>query len=279
MGLYNIKNERVVLSAGQCLFSTGNIHPDRIMAEHDLFYILEGSWEIWQNNSRYMLFPGDVIVLHANQHHFGLLPCEPRTRTIFIHVKNDPDDYFQEDIPTSNHVLLNTVIHCQFNDDIKKYFKIIVQLFESENFLKEERISCVLRLLLIGLDDCKMNSGHNRLIQKALMIMQNNPDKIFKSEEMAAQLYVSARTFRNKFKEVFHKSFTQYQMEVKLEKVCLILKTYPEMRTKEIAANFGFYDEFHLSKVFKRHYGVSPSQYRKESIELSQQDSRKHPLS
>ena len=46
MGLYNIRNERVVLSAGQCLFSSGNIHPDRVMPEHDLVYILEGSWEI-----------------------------------------------------------------------------------------------------------------------------------------------------------------------------------------------------------------------------------------
>lgn len=143
---------------------------------------------------------------------------------------------------------------------------MIVQLLESENFLKEERLSCVIRLLLIGLADCKMNSGHSRLIQKTLMIMQNNPDKIFKSEEMASLLYISARTFRNKFKEVFHKSFTQYQMEVKLEKVCLILKAYPEMRIKEIATNFDFYDEFHLSKVFKRHYGISPSQYRKDPI-------------
>ncbi|MGN1451772.1 MAG: helix-turn-helix domain-containing protein [Eubacteriales bacterium] len=102
------------------------------------------------------------------------------------------------------------------------------------------------------------------------MIMQNNPDKIFKSEEMASLLYVSARTFRNRFKDAFHKSFTQYQMEAKLEKVCLILKTYPEMQIKEIAANFGFYDEFHLSKVFKRYYGVSPSQYRKDSTAKEQ---------
>lgn len=46
MGLYNIRNERVVLSAGQCLFSSGIIHPNRIMQEHDLVYILEGSWEV-----------------------------------------------------------------------------------------------------------------------------------------------------------------------------------------------------------------------------------------
>lgn len=136
--------------------------------------------------------------------------------------------------------------------------------------MKQESLSCVLRLLLIGLADCKMNPGHSQLIQKALMIIQNNSDKILKSEEMASQLYVSARTFRTKFKEVFHKSFTQYQMQVKLEKVCLILKTYPEMRLKEIADNFGFYDEFHLSKVFKKHYGVSPSQYRKTPIAKDQ---------
>ncbi|MBC5757173.1 AraC family transcriptional regulator [Blautia sp. BX19] len=28
------------------------------------------------------------------------------------------------------------------------------------------------------------------------------------------------------------------------------------------AINYGFCDEFHLSKAFKKHFGLSPSQYR-----------------
>lgn len=253
------------MSAGQCLFPSGCLHPDRVMPEHDLVYIQEGSWEIWQNDSRYLLLPGDVILLHAGQHHFGRIPCEPHTRTLFIHVKNDTGDEFADIQPDEAHVLLSTVLHCQGNDNVERLFKAVLRVFEAEEFMKEQRLSCLVRLLLMELADSKVESKYNRLTREALAILQDHPEKLFRAEEMAALLYVSARTLQNRFKAVFRKSFTQYQMEQKLKKAGLLLRTYPEMRIKEIADSLGFYDEFHLSKVFKQHYGVSPSQYRRAS--------------
>ncbi|MFR6277324.1 MAG: helix-turn-helix domain-containing protein [Blautia sp.] len=45
---------------------------------------------------------------------------------------------------------------------------------------------------------------------------------------------------------------------------CGISLTYqPEATLHEAAVNFGFYDEFHLSRAFKKHFKVSPSQFRK----------------
>lgn len=41
------------------------------------------------------------------------------------------------------------------------------------------------------------------------------------------------------------------------------LLTQPETTLREVALNYGFYDEFHLSKAFKKQFGVSPSKYRK----------------
>ncbi len=162
-------------------------------------------------------------------------------------------------------MLLPTVLHCQGNDNVERLFKTVIGIFDAEEFLKAQRLSCVMRLLLMELADSKVVSRHNRLIRKALAILQDHPEKLFRAEEMAALLCVSARTLQNKFKAVFCKSFTQYQMKQKLGKVGLLLRAYPEMRIKEITDGFGFYDEFHLSKVFKQHYGVSPSQYRRQS--------------
>lgn len=264
MGIYTIQSERAVTAAGQCLFLSGCLHPDRIMPEHDLVYILEGSWEIWQNGTRYTPLAGDVIILHAGQHHFGRIPCEPHTRTLFIHVKNDIGDCFEENTLEDTQVLLPTVIHCPSNDRVAELFKTVIRLFESEDPRKDQRLSCVVRLLLMELADSRGGSPNHRLIREALTVMQESPDKMFRSEEIASRLYVSARTVRNKFRETFHRSFTQYQLETKLEKACLMLRTYPDMRIREIADSLGFYDEFHFSKVFKKHYGLSPSRYRKD---------------
>jgi len=42
----------------------------------------------------------------------------------------------------------------------------------------------------------------------------------------------------------------QYQMDIKLQKACVFLKDYPKMKLHEIAANLGYYDEFHFSEAF-----------------------------
>ena len=51
-------------------------------------------------------------------------------------------------------------------------------------------------------------------------------------------------------------------METKLEMVRDFLIHQPDAKLHEAALNFGFYDEFHLSKAFKKQYGVSPSKFR-----------------
>jgi AraC-like DNA-binding protein len=268
MGYFNIESKRNISLANQNIYTTGSQHPDRIMHEHDLVYILEGSWEICQNNELYTLFPDDIIILHANQHHYGLKPCEPKTRTMFIHVNCDPSDLFEIDgskyLPDLL-VKLDTVIHCHSNENVKRLFKDIISTYWSDNTKKEYKANSLFQLLLIELADCNNSTVQSQLIEKAFRIMQNNPNKIFKVDDLASQLFVSGKTLRNKFSSVYQKTFTQYQMEMKLKKACVLLHEYPEMPLSEVARNLGFYDEFHFSKVFKKNYGLSPNLYKKKS--------------
>ena len=53
-------------------------------------------------------------------------------------------------------------------------------------------------------------------------------------------------------------------METKLEMVREFLISQPHARLREAAANYGFYDEFDLSRAFKKQFGMSPSQYRSQ---------------
>ena len=73
---------------------------------------------------------------------------------------------------------------------------------------------------------------------------------------------ISARTLNNHFFKNYGKTFYAYQMETKLEMVRDFLIHQPDAKLHEAALNFGFYDEFHLSKAFKKQYGVSPSKFR-----------------
>lgn len=60
-------------------------HPDRILSEHDLIYIVRGQWEIFQENIAYRIDVGDALLLQAGRRHYGLNPCDGEVETMFIH--------------------------------------------------------------------------------------------------------------------------------------------------------------------------------------------------
>ena len=50
----------------------------------------------------------------------------------------------------------------------------------------------------------------------------------------------------------------QFQRKYRLEAVRAFLLSHPDVSLRQAAENFGFCDEFHLSKAYKQRYGVSP---------------------
>jgi AraC-like DNA-binding protein len=79
--------------------------------------------------------------------------------------------------------------------------------------------------------------------------------------DLARELKLSESRTSLLVKELFGKSFSEL---LQLERVGRV-KQYlaaTGLRLHEIAGLCGFYDEFHLSKLFKRHTGLSPREWR-----------------
>ena len=89
---------------------------------------------------------------------------------------------------------------------------------------------------------------------------QSNPEVFFSVSDMARRFHVSEKTLNNRFKMVYNKTFYAWQMDQKLDMVYQYLHSVPNATLKEIAVNFGFYDEFHLSRAFK--FGTAPKYVR-----------------
>jgi len=130
--------------------------------------------------------------------------------------------------------------------------------------LRTAKLSRLFQLLLLEMAECISATHYSLLLEKALNILQSDPSRFFHADEIAAQLFVSARTFRNHFFAAFQKTFHQYQMDAKLERACVLLRDYPEMTLAEMACNLGFCDEFHLGRSFRKKYGLPPGKYRRQ---------------
>lgn len=91
-------------------------------------------------------------------------------------------------------------------------------------------------------------------------ILKNCREKIT-LDELAKESGLSKSWINVQFKRVFNISPMQFQMRERLEQAKILLAD-DSMSIGQISSTLGFSDQFYMSKVFKRHTGMSPTEYR-----------------
>ncbi len=162
-----------------------------------------------------------------------------------------------------------SLLHCQREPRIRKYFQELITAYWSQDEERENRLSLFFNLILCELFTLQSGTAKNAvpdpMIEQVRQKLYSNPQIFYSSKEMAEQFYICARTLNNRFQRACGVTFSSYQMEIKLEMVREFLCLQPDATLHDAAVNFGFYDEFHLSKAFRKKYGQPPSKLRKEA--------------
>ena len=255
----------------------GMIHPNRIMKEHDFLYMLDGNWEIFEDGVPYLMTTDDLLILPAGRHHYGKKMCNPGNRHMYIHVlPTEIENFFNTSqlktdmkyTPASASDMFScpSLLHCQAATRIRQYFQEIISVSWNQTPERENRLSLLFSLLLCELSQLEAQKSSQILsdpmIEEIIQLIHSTPQTFFSAAEIASQYYICPRTLNNRFHKSCGKTFPAFQMETKLEMVRQFLLSQPDTKLREAAVNYGFYDEFHLSKAFKKQFGLSPSQYR-----------------
>ena len=261
----------------------GMIHPDRIMKEHDFLYMLDGNWEIWEDGISYQMSSDDLLILPAGRHHYGKEMCNPGNRHMYIHVLPTETEHtcnipvLSSDIANKELFSCSSLLHCQNSPRVRLYFQEIISTFWSKTPERDNRLSLLFSLLLCELSqtDAQKNSRafSDPMIDEIIRLIHSTPQTFFTAAEIASRYYICERTLNNRFHKTCRKTFPAFQMETKLEMVRQFLLAQPDTKLREAAVNYGFCDEFHLSKAFKKHFGLSPSRYRQLHGSYGQQQS------
>ncbi|WP_134698803.1 response regulator [Ammoniphilus sp. YIM 78166] len=110
------------------------------------------------------------------------------------------------------------------------------------------------------LNQRKANGDFN-LIHQAKRYIEDNYNKEVSLEDVARKVGLNASYFSQLFKAKAGKTFVQYRSEIRLDKAKELLGC-PEKSITEIAFDVGYTDITHFIRKFKKHAGVSPSEYR-----------------
>lgn len=85
------------------------------------------------------------------------------------------------------------------------------------------------------------------------------------SVDILAQLMNMSRTsFTTKLKMAAKQTPGKYILDYRMKKAAFLLSTNKDIRMSEVAYEVGFADEKYFRIVFKKYYGVCPSEYKKQ---------------
>lgn len=263
---FDITHSRKIDAACKNCYPKGKRHPSRIMELHDFIYILKGEWEITQENETYLAREGDIVILTAGAGHGGQKPCADGTETIFIHTDATENETIRTVSETEHHLPLKALIHSNGDERIIMDFQEIAKNYAINRPYQQQRLSVLFNKLLLDLRDAdeRNEGGSYNITEQIEQHFLEHPNRFFSNRELAKFVWMGEKNFVNKFKSANGTTPHQYQLLFKLRQIRSTLIACPEMKIRELAQTYGFCDEFHLSKAYKKVYGISPREYRKQ---------------
>lgn len=105
--------------------------------------------------------------------------------------------------------------------------------------------------------------GENDLLQKVIAFMKNNLHKNIRISDFADTCNCSASNIYKIFKANLDSAPQDFFIHLKMERAQKYL-SQSNLKVKEIGLKLGYDDPYYFSRIFTKHVGLSPANYRKE---------------
>ncbi len=111
---------------------------------------------------------------------------------------------------------------------------------------------------------------HQEMVDKAIAYMRNHFHTSISLDEIVSGIFLSKNYFRQLFKKTTGMSISSYIQELRIQEACRLLEITSDTSTV-IAHKCGFNDTKFFYQTFKNVTGMTPSEYRKKHIHLSEE--------
>lgn len=103
----------------------------------------------------------------------------------------------------------------------------------------------------------------NDLLEKVISFMKNNLNRNIRIDDFAKKCNCSSSNIYKLFKNNLDTAPLDFFIHLKMERACkYLVKT--NMKVKEIGVKLGYEDPYYFSRIFSKHIGQSPANYRRE---------------
>lgn len=248
---------------------------DHYHSYYEIFFLLSGKCRFLLKDTVYHLEKGDLVFIIPGELHHALYAAEGNCEIVMI--------YFNKD--HVNWEALNKWIPTQSLDEIHSFMGSIPALYQEEfisllnRMLSEgagideysrgfmgcylqEALLMLMRYSVMNEEDPELLNSRDADILLATKYIYKNYKKPISLDEVSAQAALSPTYFSKKFKQVTGMGFKEYLNFVRLKHAQTALLTTSNTIT-DIALENGFNDSNYFKDLFKKVYGKSPREFRK----------------
>ncbi len=240
---------------------------------HELFYILKGSVSIRTENNVFRFNEGDSFLVPAGAFHETTTFENTRRIAISFFIEKDKKEKSSYQFSQFLSVIDNGIVPLpNFIGD--HAFKRLAHYYYSSYTDKSELIRTCLHEIIVLLKASAKTEGESsppsvfNTNNYRNYVIDNYFSSNFKTAslgELSSLLHLSSQQTERIVKKLYNKSFREYVNFLKLRQGAdLLLNTY--MTSAEISSRLGYSYPHSFLTAFKKQYGKTPNQYRKENV-------------
>mgnify|MGYP000476909779 CR=1 FL=1 len=227
-----------------------------------IIYCAQGSGSLNTDQFQGKLNQGDVVVIPPNTPHEYFADDENPWTLFWCHFKGNNAKLFYKHISAN---VASPVIKSGNDVNLLSSFNHLIDAAHSSythsGFI---HVSCLLKQILtlverIRHDGSKAKAGIK--LSEVQRYMRENIHRQLDLEEVASLTQLSKFHFIRKFRDITGVSPMKFFQNLKMEQACFLLEQ-EALSISNVAYELGYNDPLYFSRVFKKAYGMSPSQFR-----------------
>lgn len=235
---------------GKFMLEDGFCHMRRRMNLNELIYMIEGEMYICEDDEDfYTVRSGDMLFLKAGREHRGFKASSGPVAFFWFHFTSENED--------------DNCLKAHFTPGESAY---IVQLYNRlfrYSRLSQEALDCAATLLLSEARDAQSVPSHSgRIAEEIRAYIEADPTKKLTAKKIADRFGYSQDYISAALRELTGYSVKNYITHLRMDRAMELLLS-SDLSAKQISFICGYEDYSQFLKLFKRHCGTTPTNYRR----------------
>ncbi|WP_051621220.1 helix-turn-helix transcriptional regulator [Paenibacillus sp. UNC451MF] len=271
------------IECGKSAYSQGQQHPDRAnLGMFDLLLVRRGTLYIGEDDRRWKLSAGEMLILLPDRYHYASAPCHEETMFYWLHFRiaspwrevagqselNLKDTTISKGWMHPEQHMISIPKHWAMPAPQQSYdqFDKLLGLFaglRSNTFWEQQQIFA--ELLRTAVDGQHPgNLDPSRVVaERAEAYLKQHYHSDVTNAMLADALHFHPNYIARCMKEVYQCTPLEYLQHYRLEQAkLLLLKT--DLPVSEISDSVGFHYSAYFTRCFTQSIGLTPRQYRKQ---------------